>query len=878
MFIVGSVMTAVGSVSSSGASSTNDKTPATSGATPPIHASSHHPSVGYLAYLVAGWNYCIDEMQHLANCIHFKNGNLQRQNAKGIFLPSAGENTPRGMAWAWRTLAQTVALIPAADPMKANFLGALTENVNYYHATYVAQPNNPFGLLAPYGDAYTPAVTGTTLAGSTSTVILLDGSAHTVPEGRYNGWNLTIGGETRVVTLYEASLRRATVGVAFTVPTEGVAYRVGDDIMKVPVWQEDFITGAIGYSMALGIALGATDKTRLEEFFAWKAQSVVGRFGEPGVAQTFHYCDAAQYELAAAPSDTPDFVGGTGPWYANWGEIYQATLGQANTAAPGDQLRGDSAMAFPSATGYWANMLPALSYAVRHDVFGADTALMRMEADPNWASFLSLFSPSPLWGVKAAPPRMPAWREAMADYTIIELPSANRMVDIDPRFQPGATWPASPTWAASPGVPDWNGALGFSGVVLAWCGASVDRKRSRVWHTDDGGHADYAGNCRFYLDLNRAAPQWVMVRGPSGLDGVTLHYDYPVAQPGSTTTQVVLASGSSAPLLFGGTRDEPPAVDGALVGWSFNCYGNITGTRTVTAYVGATRTITLDAPLSVDPTGRTYTMQSGSSYLGVGGEPMGLLSDGQTRSTHTYNRNVCDSEGNPWQVTQGASSYSAQIGAGFKAVRYDRVTGLSTQHAANPAAAATSNSAACHDPTRGLKGSNWWRPSQGGPWTRYDIAADTWHVVGPTVALSGKCAVAYHPKDWIAWFSGDPGSGFIRAFDPKTGVTHAPPLVGANFAVHGFGASRPEWDPVTGAFWAWHEASGLTQRVWKITPGANPFADAWTIEATTFSGFVPSARVNNGTFGRWAWVPRLRGFNLVNSINEKGAFFALPKA
>jgi hypothetical protein len=153
-------MTAVGSVSSAGASSTNDRTPATSGATPPIHASSHHPSVGYLAYLISGWSYCIDEMQHLANCIHFKNGNLPRQNAKGIFLPSAGENTPRGMAWAWRTLAQTVALTPDADPMRANFLGALTENISYYHATYVAQPNNPFGLLAPYGDAYTPAEIG----------------------------------------------------------------------------------------------------------------------------------------------------------------------------------------------------------------------------------------------------------------------------------------------------------------------------------------------------------------------------------------------------------------------------------------------------------------------------------------------------------------------------------------------------------------------------------------------------------------------------------------------------------------------------------------------------------------------------------------------
>jgi putative flavoprotein involved in K+ transport len=35
----------------------------------------------------------------------------------------------------------------------------------------------------------------------------------------------------------------------------------------------------------------------------------------------------------------------------------------------------------------------------------------------------------------------------------------------------------------------------------------------------------------------------------------------------------------------------------------------------------------------------------------------------------------------------------------------------------------------------------------------------------------------------------------------------------------------------------------------------------------TFTGAVPSARVNNGTFGRWAWLPRERCFALHNSIN-----------
>ena len=573
---------AVGSVSSVGASSTNDRTPATSGATPPIHASSHHPSVGYLAYLISGWGYCIEEMQHLANSIHFKNGNLPRQNAKGIFLPSAGENTPRGMAWAWRTLAQTVTLTPDADPMRANFAGALVENINYYHATYVAQPNNPFGLLAPYGDAYTPAVTGTTLAGSTPTVILLDGSAHTVPEGRYNGWNLTIGGQTRVVTLYEASLRRATVGVAFTVPTESVAYRVGDDIMKVPIWQEDFITGAVGYSLALGIALGAAEQTRLEDFFHWKARSVTGRFGAPGVARTFHYADAAQYELAAAPSDTPDFVGGTGPWYANWGAIYQATLGITNVASPTDQLRGDSAMSFPSATGYWANLLPALSYAVRHHCVDADVALLRMERDPNWATFLGQLATAPVWGVVPVVPRMPSWMPALGtvgDFTV------NTISQIDP----GNGLSREGDWTMQ----------GASALYTAWCGMHWNDWTSRSFYMGNG-HADGCHNDVYSCDVMARTFSIVKPRAPWSMVPAVLGMR--TWSTGSTASVVILEARFTS------------AEDGAYTGWTLRIGGEA---RTITGYVGATRAATVDTPFTVPTNDAAYTLTQGGSTLGV---------------------------------------------------------------------------------------------------------------------------------------------------------------------------------------------------------------------------------------------------------------------
>jgi hypothetical protein len=309
-----------------GASSKNTYTPTASGTVPPAWNSTHHPSVGFMAYLLTGRFYFMEQVQFAATVHYLKNTDIQRQFSQGVLLSSAGANTTRGAAWSTRTLAQAACITPDDDTaLRAEFLSSLEANVNFYHGRYVAQQNNPQGIVAPYSD--------------------------------YSG--------------------------------------TGDGIYFTATWQEDFFTAAYGYALDMEPAISSTAMTKLQQFFAWKARSVIGRLG--GTALTdYLYRDAAPYTIAVAPSDTPDFIQGRGPWYANWGQVYAATTGAANSGVAGD-LRGGY---FPDPTSYWGNLQPALAYAVEHGVPGALDAYTRMASASNWGQLVAGFSSAPVWGVK----------------------------------------------------------------------------------------------------------------------------------------------------------------------------------------------------------------------------------------------------------------------------------------------------------------------------------------------------------------------------------------------------------------------------------------------------------------------------------------------
>ena len=138
-----------------GGSSQGTYTPAASGGSPPQFKVSHHPSMGYMAYLVTGWNYFMEETQLLATSNFLKQSDTIRGTTKGLLESSSGTNTVRGAAWAMRSLVQAAVITPDADPLHAEFVSSVNENINYYHGRYVAIAHNPQGLVEPYTD-YTP--------------------------------------------------------------------------------------------------------------------------------------------------------------------------------------------------------------------------------------------------------------------------------------------------------------------------------------------------------------------------------------------------------------------------------------------------------------------------------------------------------------------------------------------------------------------------------------------------------------------------------------------------------------------------------------------------------------------------------------------------
>jgi hypothetical protein len=351
-------------ISNTGASTKGAYTPASSGTTPPTWDIPHHPSIAFTAYLLTGRFYFMEEVQFAATVNYLVNTDATRKFSAGVFLSSAGANTTRGAGWALRTLAQAACISPDDDPLRPEFAASMAANVDFYHATYVAQPNNPHGFVAPY-------------------------SNYTAGAGKYS----------------EAA------------------------------WMQDFFTAAVGYAIDVDPGMTATSNTRLAEFFAWKAQSVIGRLG--GTAPTdYLYRDAAQYTLSVAPSDNADFGTGAGPWYANWGEIYRATLGATNPGVDGP-LRGGN---FPEPSSYWGNLQPAIAYAVHHNVAGAMAAYTRMVTASNWNDIVTGFAIAPVWSVApnmrtpiVAPPvtsGLPAWVPPVGFFA--DVPMLNNPQDVMP--------------------------------------------------------------------------------------------------------------------------------------------------------------------------------------------------------------------------------------------------------------------------------------------------------------------------------------------------------------------------------------------------------------------------------------------------------------
>lgn len=224
-------------IAATGSSTIGTETPGATGGSPPSFYTSHHPSMGYMAYLLTGWRYHLETAQFVAVANAFKQSDSTRSFTQGILKPNAGANTVRGAGWALRSLAQAASITPDADPLKAELIAQLGHNVEYFHARYVAQPNNPLGWVTPYSD-YSRGSDDhfTAAAGSTTSAVVLPSGASGSNDAYTNrycfiGAHGSTGPQKKLIVGYVGSTRTATLESPFTLEggqvMEGRALAIG---------------------------------------------------------------------------------------------------------------------------------------------------------------------------------------------------------------------------------------------------------------------------------------------------------------------------------------------------------------------------------------------------------------------------------------------------------------------------------------------------------------------------------------------------------------------------------------------------------------------------------------------------------------------------
>lgn len=161
------------------------------------------------------------------------------------------------------------------------------------------------------------------------------------------------------------------------------AYGAGE----TSAWMQHFWMQTHGY---LYDCEPLSDMSNFKTVRDWHYKGVVGLLGGNSVDE---YCfeDASSYTVVISAVD--DVTDPT-VWLDSWGVVYDSTHGGQNTDC-GNTMNGTL-----SSTSYWANLLPAISYAVEDTANGAYDAWARLIGATNWSTFEnSGFDDTPIWGI-----------------------------------------------------------------------------------------------------------------------------------------------------------------------------------------------------------------------------------------------------------------------------------------------------------------------------------------------------------------------------------------------------------------------------------------------------------------------------------------------
>lgn len=103
-----------------------------------VISSAHQPSIGFLPYIVTGDYFYLEEMQFWSSYNQIWTSLEQRGGTQGYFY----DQSLRGQAWAYRSLAQSAYATPDDHALKAYFNTKLQNNITRFNQLYVS-PGGP---------------------------------------------------------------------------------------------------------------------------------------------------------------------------------------------------------------------------------------------------------------------------------------------------------------------------------------------------------------------------------------------------------------------------------------------------------------------------------------------------------------------------------------------------------------------------------------------------------------------------------------------------------------------------------------------------------------------------------------------------------------
>lgn len=462
--------------------------PPTLGADPPAFANSHHPSVGYLAYLLTGWDYHRETVEFAATFMILSESSTQREQGLGIFKTTAA-GAARHVAWCLRTIAQAITV--STGLVRDELVRVFNHSMDYYHARYVARPHNPQGFVTPYSD--------------------------------------TSAGPTTFDQPWMTDFLSAVMGYAkdLEIPAPKL-----DPFYQ---WQARSVVGRFGDASGFLYREYATRNICVAPFDSSGLPATAGPW-DTG-AGPWHADWSAVYQATFGPGTTPAGASNPNPPYASAGpkvdgpirdvmspEFPAAITLPALAYAVKHGISGAAeGQARLRSAGNWPEFLAALQLVPVWAVGQTDAAVpLPVTAPPAPTPAPVPVPPAPAPVPAPAPIPVPAPTPAPTpapppvvlapaqDPTTGDLPAWRRGQSVGEwRELPGSAMDRCKPSREAFRVDGVKAIFGPSARLNAWCGLSIDTRSSSIWAASNGGHGDYFGNEVMRFDLLADSPAWI---------------------------------------------------------------------------------------------------------------------------------------------------------------------------------------------------------------------------------------------------------------------------------------------------------------------------------------------------------------------------------